>query len=112
MGESSRTIGKLIEEPFNPLRHFRLLGLGIDLTRDIGGAFGPPEIPGAPSLTFPEGEDQEPQPLVDEDEARRLAQQRRSLEAGRRGVRSLRIPRPTRSPGLGIGAGAGLRIPG
>ena len=68
-----------------------------------------PDAPEFPSINFPE--EQEPSPLVDEDEARRLAQQRRSIEQRRAGRSSLRIDRPVRNPGVAAGTGSGLRIP-
>ena len=64
-----------------------------------------PEPPPPPDLSI-----EEPGPILDEDELRQLAQQRRTIEARRRGIRSLRIDPPTRSPGLGVGTGAGLRV--
>lgn len=54
---------------------------------------------------------EEPAPLVDEDEARRLAEQRRSLERRRRGRQSLRLDAPVRNPGIASSLGSGLRIP-
>ena len=68
-----------------------------------------PDAPEFPSLTIPEQEEQ--RALVDEDAARRLAQQRRSIEVGRRGKTSLRIDPPVRSPGVASSIGSGLRIP-
>ncbi len=74
--------------------------------RSIRDLFNP-EPP--PPIQFPEEE--EPTPLVDEDAARRLALQRRSIEQRRSGRSSLRIDRPVRSPGVAAGTGSGLRIP-
>lgn len=78
----------------------------------LGQSIGDRLFPDMPSLSippFPEQEDleqEEAAPLVDEDEARRLAEQRRSLERKRRGRSSLRIT----SPALASSLGSGLRI--
>jgi len=57
------------------------------------------------NIEFPEQE--EPEPLVDEEEASNLARQRRALEARRRGRSSLRID----NPAMATSFGSGLRIP-
>lgn len=82
------------------------------LGQSIGDIFDP-DIPGL-SLPGPaalEEDEGATRPLVDEDAARRLALQRRSLERTRRGRSSLRIDEPFTSPGLASSLGAGLRIP-
>ena len=80
------------------------------LGHSIGGMFKPE----FPSLAIPDAvepeEHEAPPPLVDEEAARRLAQQRRTLERSRTGRSSLRIDAPVRSPGLATSASSGLRI--
>ena len=78
-------------------------------TQDTGKFFGKagdflsPDMPEPPELEM------NADTGFDEDAAR-IAQQRRSLLTRRRGRSSLRIDR-TRSPGLSLGAGTGFRTP-
>jgi len=63
----------------------------------------------SPSVPAPPPPPPPPEPIDDEEEKARLAAQRKSLEAKRRGRKSLVIS--PRNPGMAANAFPGLRVP-